>query len=101
MIKLETHLVKIIKEALNKAFPEMSYDDARGITLEIPKEKKFGDFSVNIAMRLSKEVRKLPMDIALSIIKQVEKSDFIKDIKIEKPGFINFYISNKGVIGSL
>ncbi len=101
MIKLETYLVKIIKEALNKAFPEISDADALGISLEIPKEKKFGDFSVNIAMKLSKEIRKPPMDIAEGIIKRIEKSDLINDVKVEKPGFINFYVSNKAVVDSL
>jgi len=101
MIKLETYLVKIIKEALNKAFPEISDNDILGISLEIPKEKKFGDFSVSIAMKLSKKIRKPPMDIAAGIIKHIEKSDLINDVKVEKPGFINFYASNKAVIDSL
>ncbi len=101
MIKLETYLVKIIKEALNKAFPEISDNDSLGIALEIPKEKKFGDFSVNIAMKLSKKIRKPPMDIAAGIIKHIDKSDLINDVKVEKPGFINFYVSSKAVVGSL
>ncbi|MBU1912781.1 MAG: arginine--tRNA ligase [Candidatus Omnitrophica bacterium] len=101
MIKLETYLVKIIKEALNKAFPEISDNDSLGIVLEIPKEKKFGDFSVNIAMKLSRQIRKPPIDIAAVIIKHIERSDLINDVKVEKPGFINFYVSNKAVVGSL
>jgi len=101
MIKLETYLVKIIKEALNKAFPEISDNDVLGIALEIPKEKKFGDFSVNIAMKLSRQIRKPPMDIAAGIVKHIEKSDLINDVKVEKPGFINFYVSNKAVVDSL
>lgn len=101
MIKLETYLVKIIKEALNKAFPEIPVNNTPGISLEIPKEKKFGDFSVNIAMKLSKEIRKPPVDIAAGIVKHIEKSDLINDVKVEKPGFINFYVSNKAVVDSL
>ncbi|PIP68538.1 MAG: arginine--tRNA ligase [Candidatus Omnitrophica bacterium CG_4_9_14_0_2_um_filter_42_8] len=101
MIKLETYLVKTIKEALNKAFPEILVNNTPGISLEIPKEKKFGDFSVNIAMKLSKEIRKPPMDIAACIVKHIEKSDLINDVKVEKPGFINLYVSNKAVADSL
>ncbi|MCX5692190.1 MAG: arginine--tRNA ligase [Candidatus Omnitrophica bacterium] len=101
MIKIEIDLINIIKKALKETFPEISDKVADNILLEIPKEKKFGDFSANIAMKLSRDLRKSPLDIAASIVKHVEKSDIIHDIKVEKPGFINFYISSKAVAGSL
>ncbi len=101
MIKIETELIDIIKKAVKKAFPEIPDNSLEGILLEVPKEKKFGDFSGNIAMKLSKEIRKPPLVIAESIIKHIEKSGIIQDIKAEKPGFINFYISNKAVIDTL
>ncbi|MDP2911892.1 MAG: arginine--tRNA ligase [Candidatus Omnitrophota bacterium] len=102
MIKIEQDLAIIIKNAVKKAFPEIP-DNVIGesLSLEIPKEKKFGDFSANIAMRLSKELRKPPFEIAGSIIKNIEKSSCIQDVKVEKPGFINFYISNKAVVAAL
>ena len=102
MIKIEQDLATIIKNAVKKAFPEI-LDNVIGesLSLEVPKEKKFGDFSANIAMKLSKELRKPPFEIAGSIIKNIEKSSGIKDVKVEKPGFINFYISNKAVAAAL
>jgi len=101
MIKIEIELIATIKEAVKKAFPEVSDNAFEGFLLEVPKEKKFGDFSSNIAMRLSRELRKSPLDIASGIIKHIEKSGVIQDVKVEKPGFINFYISNKAVIAVL
>jgi len=101
MIKTEIALIAVIKEAVKKAFPDVSNNAFEGFLLEVPKEKKFGDFSSNIAMRLSKELRKSPLDIASNIIKHIEKSDAIQDVKVEKPGFINFYISNNAVIAIL
>lgn len=98
MIKIETDLINIIKKALKEAFPELSEKVFEDILLEIPKEKKFGDFSTSIAMKLSKNLRKAPLDIAAHIIKHIEKSDIIYDIKVEKPGFINFYISRGSII---
>nr|MBU1328510.1 arginine--tRNA ligase [Candidatus Omnitrophota bacterium] len=101
MIKIEIDLIIAIKEAVKKAFSEISINAVEDLSLEVPKEKRFGDFSSNIAMRLSRELRKAPLDIAAGIIKHIEKSDIIQDVKVEKPGFINFYISNKAVIGVL
>jgi len=101
MIKIEIDLTAIMKKAVKKAFPEIREDAFEGLLLDVPKEKKFGDFSSNIAMRLSRELKKAPLDITAGIIKHIEKSEIIQDIKVEKPGFINFYISNKAVIAAL
>jgi len=101
MTKTEIDIIATIKEAVKKAFPEVTEGAFEGFLLEVPKEKKFGDFSSNIAMRLSRELKKSPLDIASGIIKHIEKSDVIQDIKVEKPGFVNFYISNNAVIAAL
>lgn len=85
---------------LERLFPDLPHQAVSNVYLEIPKEKKFGDFSSNIAMRLSREIRRPPFDIAhiflveiKNIIKEKGIEEIIKDIKIEKPGFINFYIT--------
>jgi len=101
MTKIEIDLINIIKKALEKAFPDVSDKAASDISLEVPKEKKFGDFSTNIAMKLSRDLRKPPLDIAADIMRHIEKSDIIRNTAVEKPGFINFYISSKAVIDSL
>jgi len=101
MTKIEMNLIQIIKGAVKKAFPDMPDDLIQGFSLEVPKEKRFGDFSANIAMKLSREIKKAPFDIAGGIVTHIEKSDIIDDVKIEKPGFINFYIAQKAVIGAL
>ena len=46
MIKIEIDLITIIKEAIKRAFPEISDNAICGLLLEIPKEKRFGDFSL-------------------------------------------------------
>jgi arginyl-tRNA synthetase len=101
MTKIEKDLIVIIRNALKKGFPEASDKIAGDISLEVPKEKKFGDFSTNIAMKLSKDLRKAPLDIAAGIIAHIEKSDIVCDAKVEKPGFINFYISSRAVVDTL
>jgi arginyl-tRNA synthetase len=101
MTKIEKNIIDIIKASLKKAFPEVLDTGMKGIELEVPKEKRFGDFSTNIAMKLSRELKKSPLDIAGIIAKELKVSDFIKDVKIEKPGFINFYLSDDAVIDTL
>ena len=64
--------------------------------IERPSEPKFGDFSTNVSMVFAKSEKKSPMDIAGNIIEFYPKDEkLIKEIKIEKPGFINFYLNTQ------
>ena len=56
--------------------------------------KEFGDFSSNVAMRLSSLENKNARDIANELASKLRLSISNK-IKVEGPGFINFYIDNK------
>ena len=61
-----------------------------GITVEIPPSKFNSDISTNVAMVLSKENKKSPIDLAKILAEAVKKKDeFIDDISIVKPGFMN------------
>lgn len=66
------------------------------IELDRPKHIKYGDFSCNIALQISKTMKKNPREIGALIIEQFEESDFIEKIEIAGPGFINFYLNNYG-----
>lgn len=69
------------------------------ILLEHPSQENFGDYSCSIAMKLAKSTKQNPMEIAKIIIDYLPKNnDFIKKIEIVKPGFINFFLSDKFLI---
>jgi arginyl-tRNA synthetase len=63
----------------------------------IPENEKFGHYSTNAALRLSKILKKNPMEIAKSIKHQVSsiKPNFFEKIEIVPPGFINFFIKKE------
>jgi len=87
---MRIYISKIINSSLKKL--GVSNKD---IILEIPKEEKFGDMTSNIALTLAKELKKEPRKIALDIKNYLEYDENqIDEIKIEGPGFINFYFSD-------
>jgi len=76
------------------------------ILVECPREETHGDYATNIAMVISKQIEKNPMDIANLLCDRIkmesikrerrkEKEKLLKKIEIAKPGFINFYLSQK------
>ena len=72
------------------------------ISLGQPKNKSFGDLTINAAMVLAPVFKKNPMHIA-EIIKEriLEKWEESADISIAAPGFINFFIDPKFLAGQL
>lgn len=61
------------------------------IQVDHTKDKKFGDFSSNIAMVLAKSMNLQPRELAQKIIEQIKHPSILK-IEIAGPGFINFYM---------
>ena len=66
------------------------------ITAEPPKEEKYGDVSSNIALLCSKSLNMNPRDLAESIGLLLKKNDYIDEVKIAGPGFINLTL-NKSI----
>ncbi len=71
------------------------------IMIEIPKDHANGDYSTNIAMRLTKILKRKPQEIAAEIKEELLKNtEDVKDIQIAGPGFINFWM-NKDAIANI
>jgi len=92
-------LIPIIKNALRDL--DLQKKDKEVLCLDIPQDIRFGDLSTNIALRLSKTTAKSPLEIATALTdnikKYLEKStlrNYIKEVRAEGAGFINFYLSN-------
>ena len=93
--KIKRSIEKSIKELQKeKVFPEF---EISGIKIEHPEEKTHGDYSTNIAMVLSKKIKKDPIEIAkiLAPRLQVLGSGLFEKVKIAKPGFINFFLAKE------
>lgn len=72
------------------------------ITVEIPKEKGFGDFSTNAAMQMTKLLKKAPRLIAEAVAKNIStENTYIEKVEVAGPGFINFYLDKKWLLDAL
>lgn len=60
--------------------------------LEVPPNPEMGDFSFP-CFKLSKIFRKAPQMIATEICEKIEKTDFIKEVKVLS-GYVNFYVNS-------
>ena len=84
-----------IKPVFEKALESLDINVEKEIKFEIPNNPDHGDLSTNIAMTLTKKLKKSPRDIAQMIMDKLEYDDqFIDSISIAGPGFINIKFSN-------
>ncbi|MBU1090927.1 MAG: arginine--tRNA ligase [Candidatus Omnitrophica bacterium] len=97
---LEQSLVVIIEDSLGKLGLEKGC--AGDLYLDFPTDTRFGDLSTNIALRISKIVKKPPLSIARDLVGIIKESlkdslvnDYIKEVSAEGAGFINFYLEHK------
>ena len=98
---MKTHVKKLIKSAIESLQQQgkLIADIEVPIHIEHTKDKSHGDFACNIAMILAKAANCKPRELAELIIKNLPPSDFIKEITIAGPGFINFFLTENAFSG--
>lgn len=64
------------------------------VSVEVPRERSFGDFSTNIAMQVSKQAKLPPRKTAELLSNEFDfTGTYIEKTEIAGPGFINFYLN--------
>ena len=85
-----------LKKVLQKAIIDLKFVEdypLEQIVIEIPKDKAHGDYSTNMAMQLTKVLRRNPREIAKSIIDALDlEAGHIERVEIAGPGFINLFL---------
>ena len=88
-------ITKYIKENILISLIDYKIDiGLEDFSLSPPKQESFGDLSSNIALLISKQIQKNPLEIAEEIKRTMlhQNLNDIEDITATKPGFINFVI---------
>ncbi len=92
-------LQSIIEESL-RIFEGITYPS---VLIDVPADKQHGEFSCNVALNLSRVLKKSPLVIAQQILAPLHEllkasplNKQIAKIEIKAPGFINFYLSAEG-----
>ena len=70
--------------------------DDQDIEIDRPKSLGHGDFSTNIALKLSKQLKQNPKKIAIQFVESIDSHPLFSQLEIAGPGFINFFLSSEG-----
>lgn len=91
---LKSAVVKAIEKAIQNG--ELTNAEIPDFVIEIPADKKNGDFAANAAMACARAFRTAPRNIANAIVNNLDLSEtYIDRCEIAGPGFINFFLSKR------
>jgi len=85
---LKSHLENLFGRAV-ESLPDADAAAALPVEVERTRDSQHGHFATNIAMRLAKPLRRPPRDIAQDIVDRLPDSEFVAEVNIAGPGFIN------------
>lgn len=84
-----------IKQELLNVVKKLNVEIDVPFVVEIPKDTTNGDYATNLAMQLTRILRKNPREIAKDIVSLFDlNSCDIDHIEIAGPGFINFFVKS-------
>lgn len=80
-----------LNELFHIASKKLNYLESVNLIFTVPNIQSHGDLSTNVAMLLTKQLKRNPKDIAQEIISNLDyDNNKITSIEIAGPGFINF-----------
>ena len=84
----------VIRAELVRAARALGAPDDVEPVLERPRDPSHGDWATNLAMTLSKALKRKPADIAAALIAELRLTDAgVSEATVAGPGFINFRIA--------
>jgi arginyl-tRNA synthetase len=96
-ILIRDQIIDLLRRAVNaaqhaKSLPEF---DLPSIELARPKQAAHGDYSSNLGLALAKAAKLPPMQIAAIIKDHIAPIDFIDQIDVAAPGYLNIKLTER------
>ena len=93
---MKDKLKKIIQASIKEsALVEEELINSSEIEINQSTQSDHGDFSSNIALKISRKANMKPLDVAEVISKTIQSPQWLKKIEVAPPGFINFFVDDQ------
>jgi arginyl-tRNA synthetase len=94
MSLVRTHILGMLKNAITPLLPaEQPTPADLPVELEIPKMAQHGDYATNIALSLTRILKRKPREIAAEVLANLRDPDqLLERTEIAGPGFINLFL---------
>ena len=89
---IQHELAGMVTKAINKAQKkgDLPPFEIPEVTIEHPKQADHGDMASPVCMQMARLARMAPMQIAEKVVKYLPQAEFLGQVTVAHPGFINF-----------
>lgn len=96
---IKNHLAELVRQAIVAAqaagaLPTFATPD---IFVERPQRKEWGDFSTSLPLKLARDAKRAPLQIAQVIAAHVPADETVAKVDASAPGFVNFTLNGAWV----
>ena len=93
---MKTEIAQLVESALQSLVDQgvLAADAVRSPVIERARDPEHGDFATNAAMVNSKAAGMNPRQLAEQLVAAIPAADFISEVSIAGPGFINFRVAS-------
>jgi len=93
---IRDELRQLIEQAIKDAQEagDLPGFDIPEVTVEHPREADHGDYATPVCLQMARLARMAPMKIAQLALGHLPRADFIGQVEVAHPGFINFTLSD-------
>lgn len=88
--EIEKSVIKAVKEYLKSKRIKLKKSPL--VTIERIKEEKLGDYSTNIGLLLSKELKESPIETGTALAHILGETQRFSKVEVHPPGFINIFL---------
>ena len=90
---------KLVSAALEDAIAqgELELSSVPDPAIERPRDASHGDWATTVALRISKEAKKNPREIAEIVARRLESEPSFAAVEIAGPGFLNMRLSQEAL----
>jgi arginyl-tRNA synthetase len=97
-IKLDQQLKEELSKVVENLFPDQKIS-SEDVSLEHPNLEEYGDFSSSVALKLAKNVKENPVELATKVVQKLDQSSskgvIFEKVMVAGPGFVNFFLSKE------
>ncbi len=88
--KLEQKAIK----SVNKTIQDLGWEEPAEIKFEVPPNPNMGDLATSVAFQLASPLKKSPVEISSTIVKNIELTSPFKSVESKGP-YINFFFDSE------
>ncbi len=93
---IKSQLAELVKQAIQNAQADGALPafELPEVFIERPQKKEWGDFATSLPLKLARDAKRAPMQIAQALVTHFPPNDAVARVEPSAPGFVNIILND-------